>query len=191
MSEKIQVRRGTNAERLTVTLDQGEPAWTTDTKRIYFGDGVTVGGILANPISGNLLINSSDIITGNENRFAHVTGNENVSGVKNFHNTLQIGAIASTGTFGQDTRVDVYRYQLFDANPFASLDWNLYQLLAEGSIALDWTAKILSGNWRVATADPPSTATSVGKKGTLSVSGNMLCICTGTNQWGKITINPF
>ena len=51
MSEKIQVRRGTDAERLTVTLDQGEPCWVTDKKRLYLGDGVTVGGVLMNPIT--------------------------------------------------------------------------------------------------------------------------------------------
>jgi hypothetical protein len=40
----LRIRRGTNAERLQTTLDLGEIAYTTDTKKLYMGDGVTVGG---------------------------------------------------------------------------------------------------------------------------------------------------
>jgi hypothetical protein len=42
---KIKIRRGTNAQRLLVRLDQGEIAFTTDTQRLYVGNGVTLGGI--------------------------------------------------------------------------------------------------------------------------------------------------
>jgi Major tropism determinant N-terminal domain len=52
MSQKIQVRRGADATRQTVTFDQGEPVWTTDTKKMYIGDGSTAGGI---SIGGGLL----------------------------------------------------------------------------------------------------------------------------------------
>ena len=44
---KLLIRRGTNNDRLTVTLDSGEPGFTTDTKRLFIGDGSTPGGILA------------------------------------------------------------------------------------------------------------------------------------------------
>lgn len=40
----IRIRRGTNTDRLTVILEQGEVAYTTDTKKFYIGDGVTIGG---------------------------------------------------------------------------------------------------------------------------------------------------
>ena len=40
----IKIRRGTNADRLTVLLEQGEVAYTTDTKKFYIGDGTTLGG---------------------------------------------------------------------------------------------------------------------------------------------------
>ena len=49
MSQKIQFRRGTTAQRTAVTLDSGEPGWDTDTDRLYVGDGTTAGGI---PIGG-------------------------------------------------------------------------------------------------------------------------------------------
>lgn len=38
-------RRGTNAERTQVTFEPGELVYTTDTKRVYVGDGTSVGGI--------------------------------------------------------------------------------------------------------------------------------------------------
>lgn len=40
----LRIRRGTNAERLQTTLDLGEIAYTTDSKQLYVGDGVTAGG---------------------------------------------------------------------------------------------------------------------------------------------------
>ena len=42
----LRVRRGTNAQRLTITPDEGEVIYTTDTKNVYIGDGTTVGGVL-------------------------------------------------------------------------------------------------------------------------------------------------
>jgi|LakMenEpi03Aug12_release.lakeMendotaPanAssembly.Ray.scaffolds.fasta_scaffold579873_2 hypothetical protein len=44
---KLLFRRGTDAERKTVTFDLGEPALTTDSKRLFVGDGSTVGGVPA------------------------------------------------------------------------------------------------------------------------------------------------
>lgn len=40
----LQFRRGTDAERLTITPEAGEPIWTTDSKQLFIGDGTTVGG---------------------------------------------------------------------------------------------------------------------------------------------------
>lgn len=41
---KLKVRRGTDAQRKTVTLEQGEVGYTTDTKRVFVGDGTVLGG---------------------------------------------------------------------------------------------------------------------------------------------------
>lgn len=41
-------RRGTNSERLSCLLAEGELGYTTDTQRMYVGDGITPGGILVN-----------------------------------------------------------------------------------------------------------------------------------------------
>lgn len=52
MSQKIQLRRGTDSERQTVVFDNGEPVWTTDNQRLYIGDGVTSGGIAMGSLEG-------------------------------------------------------------------------------------------------------------------------------------------
>ncbi|WDE04682.1 hypothetical protein SG34_025685 [Thalassomonas viridans] len=45
MSNQIQMRRGVEANRGSVTPAAGEPIWITDGKRLYVGDGTTPGGI--------------------------------------------------------------------------------------------------------------------------------------------------
>ena len=41
---KILLRRGPEADRLDITPTMGEPVFTTDTHRLYVGDGETSGG---------------------------------------------------------------------------------------------------------------------------------------------------
>jgi hypothetical protein len=50
---KLIVRNGPNSDRLSVVLSLGELGYTTDTKRLYVGDGVTAGGkLVGNVFSG-------------------------------------------------------------------------------------------------------------------------------------------
>lgn len=63
---KLKVRRGTDAQRRTVILEQGELGYTTDTNRLYVGDGVTLGGgpvgaVLSKPLA---TVNSLTGVTG-------------------------------------------------------------------------------------------------------------------------------
>jgi len=51
---KLLVRRGQNADRQNVILDQGELGFTTDGNRLFVGDGQTLGGI----ITGNKFLGS-------------------------------------------------------------------------------------------------------------------------------------
>ena len=46
MAQKIQLRRGLDAQRALITPDVGEPLFTTDNKQLFVGDGATAGGIL-------------------------------------------------------------------------------------------------------------------------------------------------
>ena len=45
MSQKIQIRRGVEAQRALVTPDTGELLFTTDLHEIFVGDGATAGGL--------------------------------------------------------------------------------------------------------------------------------------------------
>ena len=47
----IQVRRGTQAQLDGITPASGELCFTTDTKKVYVGDGSTQGGILVGNLS--------------------------------------------------------------------------------------------------------------------------------------------
>ena len=40
---KIKLRRGSNSDRKLVTLDESELGYTTDTNRVYVGNGTTLG----------------------------------------------------------------------------------------------------------------------------------------------------
>ena len=41
---KLKIRRGTDSQRKEVILEQGELGYTTDTSRVFVGDGTTAGG---------------------------------------------------------------------------------------------------------------------------------------------------
>jgi len=56
---KILFRQGTDNDRKNIVLNSGEPGFTTDTKRLFVGDGGTSGGIL----TGNKFLGSVSNIT--------------------------------------------------------------------------------------------------------------------------------
>jgi len=56
---KLKIRRGTEAQRTSVILEQGELGYTTDNKRIWVGDGFTSGGnVVGNIVHPPLTISS-------------------------------------------------------------------------------------------------------------------------------------
>jgi hypothetical protein len=56
----LQFRRGTNANRTSITPAQGEPLYTTDTKALYIGDGTTAGGVAVGGGGGTLTLDTQD-----------------------------------------------------------------------------------------------------------------------------------
>jgi len=87
----LRLRRGTNAERLTVTPESGEIIYVTDSKKLYVGDGSTVGGNLVSGVNniiddatpqlgGDLDLNSNNIIgNGNININGTITATGNIN----------------------------------------------------------------------------------------------------------------
>ena len=60
---KLLVRRGIDADRRNVILSEGELGYTTDTKRLYIGDGQTLGGVLIGGNSSSCFEPQNDILT--------------------------------------------------------------------------------------------------------------------------------
>ena len=82
----LKLRRGTDAERQTITFEVGEPVYTTDTNLFYIGDGTTAGG---NLIAGNLVQDASPQLGAN----LDLNGN-NITGTGNINID---GTITATG----------------------------------------------------------------------------------------------
>lgn len=100
----LKLRRGTNAQRLLITPDLGELIYTTDTKRLYAGDGTTLGGTLVSyegsvqgALGGNLNLSGFDI-TG-------TTGNINISGTITSGSIQANGNIHATGNITADGNI--------------------------------------------------------------------------------------
>ena len=55
----LKLRRGTDLQRLTITPQEGELLYTTDTKKLYVGDGSFAGGRQVAPVYSNDLIENS------------------------------------------------------------------------------------------------------------------------------------
>jgi len=55
----LRIRRGTNSQRTGITFDLGEIVYTTDTQKLYIGDGVTAGGknLLETSVGNGFLFN--------------------------------------------------------------------------------------------------------------------------------------
>lgn len=65
----LRLKRGTDAQRLAITFEEGELVYTTDTKKLFVGDGTTVGGvpILSSGIlDQDIDLNNYDIIGSGE-----------------------------------------------------------------------------------------------------------------------------
>ena len=56
---KLLVRRGSNTDKQNIVLSEGELGYTTDTKRLFVGDGQTNGGI----VTGNIYLGTTSNIT--------------------------------------------------------------------------------------------------------------------------------
>ena len=91
----LQVRRGTNAERLGITPLAGELVYTTDTKQLYVGDGATAGGITS--ISGTInsvLADTTPQLGGDLDLNSHNitgTGNINITGTITATGNINLG----------------------------------------------------------------------------------------------------
>jgi len=93
----LQIKRGTNAQRLGIAFSEGELVFTTDTKKLYVGDGSTLGGI---PVSS---LEETDVTLGgdidlNSNTILGI-GNINIAG------DIDLSGAITTASITTDTLV--------------------------------------------------------------------------------------
>ena len=91
----LQVRRGTNAERIAITPLEGELVFTTDTKQLYVGDGATAGGITSISNTINALLDDTSPQLGGEldlngNSITGI-GSINITGTINASGNINLG----------------------------------------------------------------------------------------------------
>jgi len=190
----LRIRRGTEAQRPSATFDLGEIVYTTDTNKLYVGDGVNPGGknILAtsaglglawNTTTQRLDFNGSGtgILAVSADTSPSLGGNLNL----NTRNITGTGDINITGTITATqfvgTRVSV------DTSP--TLGGNLtlggFNISGNGSIS------IASGNISLATGSlsaPVINATAIAMSGAAGFSGQAFSI---TNpQVSFVNTNP-
>jgi len=114
----FQFRRGTDAERQSITPKTGEPLYVTDTGQVYVGDGTTQGGLLVSAavsdddspsLGGNLDLNGNDIIgTGNININGFITATGNINLGDGAEDNVIVGGVISSSLIpSQDGRYDL------------------------------------------------------------------------------------
>ena len=100
----LRLRRGTDAQRQLVTPLDGELVYTTDTKKLYVGDGTTAGGNAVDTAGTNLGSNldlSGFNITGTGN--VQVDGNITATGNLTVDGNFTLGGNITVGDASTDT----------------------------------------------------------------------------------------
>ena len=166
----LRIRRGTDAQRQGITFDLGEPVWTTDTQKLYIGDGITAGGnnILAQSAGTGMTWNATtqkfDVTGGGGGGGGGITaivqdtnptlgGNLALSG----HNITGSGNISITGS------ISASGTGTFTGGLGANLNLNSNTINGTGNINISGTI----------------TGTTIATSG-LSLNNNVLSVTNGT-----------
>ena len=207
----LRLRRGTDAERLLVTPLQGELIYATDTKKIYVGDGATVGGVLVGPadadqftelvadtapqLGGDLDLNNNNIVgTGNINIDGTITATGNIGLGDDTSDIINVGGVINStlrpaldGNFDLGTSVRRWNNIFAEGATFDSQ--------VDASVVS--TSKIINNASSVVYDELTDTLTAANLNGTLTgnvtgnVTGNLEGNVTseGTSGFNVITAN--
>jgi len=180
----IRIRRGTNADRITVVLESGEVAYTTDTKMFYIGDGTTLGGTLIGPSAAGAV--SWGAITGT---LASQTDLNTALGTKVTGNTAITGATKTKITYDSKGLVTVGA-DATTADIAASTNKN-YVTDAQQTVITNTSGTNTGDQTLANTSDSSShTATLSATGGSIKLveGSNITLTTTGTTADGIITI---
>jgi hypothetical protein len=171
----LRIRRGTDTQRTGIVFDAGELIYTTNTKRIFVGDGVTSGGTdPVKPLAGNGLI-YNDITTKLDVSLATFSSDSLTEGANNKYFTNQraqdaFGALVANGTFsGVTVQYDSVAHAL---NITVAGDYD--------AVVMD-TNPQLGGNLSLNNHN-------IGGIGNISIAGNITANAGGTTVNTTITV---
>lgn len=122
---KIKVRRGLDSERQQVILDNGELGFTTDTQRLFVGDGTTTGGVAVSSryigsfANVNDVTNAQqgDIVVINNVTYLFLGGDQN--NIVNYFNIATVGVDNVTIQYNAFNQLEIKSISSFVA---ASVD---------------------------------------------------------------------
>lgn len=155
----LQIRRGTEAERLTLTgsaLLAGEPLYVTDDKKLYIGDGSTPGGIAVTSFTATDAVNTIGAALTNGSHtgisftydFSGAGGSARINGtVTQNINALSDVTITGTPTNGQVLKWDSGTSQWVNGAPPASTLDGLSDVVITGSPASGQVVRFDGTNW--------------------------------------------
>jgi hypothetical protein len=136
----LRLRRGTDAERLLITPLEGELIYTTDTKKLYVGDGITLGGVAVDTGAGGL----ADLSQSSINDLADVNADSTIPSNGDVlaydASSGDWRAVAPTGSGGGATELS----QLSDVDNTVTVA-GFGDVLIYDSVQQTWTASDLSG----------------------------------------------
>lgn len=154
----LQIRRGTDAQRVGITFNEGEIVYVIDTKRVYVGDGSTAGGIEVGVAGGvqEDSVQTTDATQTTLASYAIPTGEERilkvmVRGFEPATNTgfwrffrfcvKNVGGTASlVGGVASDTGYDAGA-SAWDITASVSAGNAIIQVTGETSHTIDWVSK--------------------------------------------------
>lgn len=177
----LKLRRGSNAQRLAITPEEGELIYTTDTKAVYVGDGSTVGGTAVTSAVANHF--STFVVAGQSNIVADSTA-DSLTVAAGTGITLTTDASTDTLTItnsGFSNLVEDLSPQLganLDVNNFniTSASGNINILPTGGSVVFPNTTSVDSSGNISKTGQLTISPTDRINVGTTSIDGNLYLV---------------
>ena len=128
---KILIRKGTNADRQNIVLSQAELGYTTDTERVYAGNGVLAGGLPISTKNWGIVTNINDLQS-----FDAEVGDLAFYNSKTYSLTATPNVVANWGSVGGGTNGTVTSVEVGD---FLNIDNNPSQksFTQTGAITLE------------------------------------------------------
>jgi Major tropism determinant N-terminal domain len=167
----LKIRRGTDAERLLITPEEGELIYTTDTKELYVGDGETPGGNLTSDNHAGTVtsVTGTGTIAG-----IALSGTVTTSGNLTLGGTLAVPItnITATGTKDSTTflRGDGSWAAPVSGSTLPTQTGNSGKVLTTDGTNLSWTT---NGNGTVTSVTGTGTVAGISLSGTVNSAGSL------------------